>query len=164
MATVSENLTAINNTKQAIKQAIADKGVSMDNVPFTQYAEKITEIQAGGGGVESSTGNVTQASGYQAITIAHGLSKAPKLFTFFLTDYANVTGMGVCGFTYTGKIATVYRNGSTTTPTILAANITVPNHIVPSYGAISVDDTNIYVKSTSSSWTAGDYSWEAYTW
>lgn len=50
MATVSENLQAIKNAKSDIKQAIESKGQSLDNVPFTQYAEKIMAIQVGGGG------------------------------------------------------------------------------------------------------------------
>ena len=50
MATTQELLTQLNNTKQAIKTAIVNKGVAMDNVPFTEYAGKINEIETGGGG------------------------------------------------------------------------------------------------------------------
>ena len=48
MATISENLQAIRNAKSDIKQAIESKGQSLDNVPFTQYAQKINAIQTGG--------------------------------------------------------------------------------------------------------------------
>lgn len=54
MATTQELLTQLNNTKQAIKTAIVNKGVAMDNVPFTDYAGKINEIETGGG--EPTTG------------------------------------------------------------------------------------------------------------
>lgn len=41
MATISENLQALNEAKVAIKTAIENKGVDMTDVPFTQYGEKI---------------------------------------------------------------------------------------------------------------------------
>ena len=46
---VLENLNKIKSCKEDIKQAIIDKGVDMTNVVFTEYATKISEIQAGGG-------------------------------------------------------------------------------------------------------------------
>lgn len=49
MATISENLIALNETKQNIKTAIEGKGQDLTGVPFTQYADKIEAIQAGGG-------------------------------------------------------------------------------------------------------------------
>lgn len=48
MATVAENLQTLNEAKSAIKMAIEAKGQDMTDVPFTQYAEKIEGIQAGG--------------------------------------------------------------------------------------------------------------------
>lgn len=51
MATVAEQLTSLANTKTAIKNAIVAKGVAVaDTDPFSAYAGKIGEIQAGGGG------------------------------------------------------------------------------------------------------------------
>lgn len=50
MTTIAEKLTAISEAKEAIKVAIADKGVDMEGVAFPQYAEKIAEIPTGGGG------------------------------------------------------------------------------------------------------------------
>ena len=41
---ISDLLTQLNGVKQAIKQAISNKGVSMSNVPFTEYASKINGI------------------------------------------------------------------------------------------------------------------------
>ena len=49
MATLSENLLALNEAKQAIKTAIENKGQNLTDVPFSQYAEKIDAIQGGGG-------------------------------------------------------------------------------------------------------------------
>lgn len=46
MATPSENLLALKTVKADIKQAIENKGQDLTNVPFTQYAEKINELQA----------------------------------------------------------------------------------------------------------------------
>lgn len=45
---ISDKLIELNNTKQNIKTAIINKGVDMDNVPFTGYAERIDEITGGG--------------------------------------------------------------------------------------------------------------------
>ena len=41
---ISDLLTQLNDVKQAIKQAISNKGVNMSNVPFTEYASKINSI------------------------------------------------------------------------------------------------------------------------
>ena len=47
---VIDKLNQIKSCKEDIKQAIIDKGVDMTNVAFTEYATKISEIQAGGSG------------------------------------------------------------------------------------------------------------------
>lgn len=160
--TIAENLQTLNETKQAIKTAIEEKGQDLSGVPFTAYAEKIAEIKSGG--VEMTSGSFTRSGGYSFTPIAHGLSKPPKLVLCFIKDYATRTGTNICGFMYTDKVATVYRNSSVTEPSVFALHVTVPNYITPSYGSISVNDTNISITQTSSVWTAGDYEWEAYTW
>ena len=45
--TIANQLIQINTTKQEIKTAIENKGVSMADVPFTSYPSKINEIQGG---------------------------------------------------------------------------------------------------------------------
>lgn len=50
MTTITENINALKKAKTDIHDAIEAKGQSLDGVPFTKYAEKITEIQGGGGG------------------------------------------------------------------------------------------------------------------
>lgn len=51
MATISDYLTSINSSKQAIKTAIAGKGVSIDDsTALSDYAAKIDSIPAGGAG------------------------------------------------------------------------------------------------------------------
>lgn len=53
MGTVADKLNYLNDTKQAIKQAIIDKGVSVaDADTFRSYADKILSIQSGSGGLE----------------------------------------------------------------------------------------------------------------
>ena len=47
MATISENLQTLNEAKLAIKTAIEAKGQNLTDVPFTDYAEKITAIVGG---------------------------------------------------------------------------------------------------------------------
>ena len=46
---VVDKLNQIKSCKDNIKQAIIDKGVDMTDVAFTEYADKIYEIQSGGG-------------------------------------------------------------------------------------------------------------------
>ena len=41
---IADQLTQLNQVKSGIKQALIDKGVPMEDVPFTGYASKITEI------------------------------------------------------------------------------------------------------------------------
>lgn len=47
MATIYDNITALGQVKTDIKTAIEEKGVKMEKVPFTQYADKIKEIKVG---------------------------------------------------------------------------------------------------------------------
>lgn len=47
MATIAENLLELQQAKSNIKSAIEGKGQDLTNVPFTQYGEKIAEIQTG---------------------------------------------------------------------------------------------------------------------
>ena len=50
MATINDKLTYLAGTKDAIKQAIINKGVSVsDSDTFRSYASKISSIQSGGG-------------------------------------------------------------------------------------------------------------------
>lgn len=46
--TIADQLTQVNTTKQEIKAAIENKGVSMTGIPFTSYPSKINEITGGG--------------------------------------------------------------------------------------------------------------------
>ena len=52
MATISENLLALQQAKTDIKTAIESKGQDLTDVPFTEYHVKIADIQTGGGGTE----------------------------------------------------------------------------------------------------------------
>ena len=49
MSTISENLLALQQTKENFKTAFAEKGVDVSNTPFTEYPNKFGEIQTGGG-------------------------------------------------------------------------------------------------------------------
>ena len=51
---IATELTTLNSTKQAIKQALIDKGVDLTGVNFAGYAAKIDDLSTGGGGVSSS--------------------------------------------------------------------------------------------------------------
>lgn len=48
MAKITDNLKLLSQTKTDIKNAIEQKGQSLENTPFTKYAEKILKIVSGG--------------------------------------------------------------------------------------------------------------------
>jgi hypothetical protein len=56
--TIASQLTSINNSKLAIKDAIEAKGVTVGTAPFDEYADKIDLIEGGGGGPELWTRNL----------------------------------------------------------------------------------------------------------
>lgn len=50
MSTIAEKLNLLLSTKAAIKAAIEAKGVTVGNIPFSQYPGKISLISGGGSG------------------------------------------------------------------------------------------------------------------
>ena len=65
--TIQDKLTYLSGTKDAIKQAIIGKGVEVtDTDTFRSYADKITSIQAGGGG----TTNIPDGTKFGGSTFA----------------------------------------------------------------------------------------------
>jgi len=55
MATIAEQLTSLANTKTAIKDAIVAKGVAVsDSDTFRSYADKIGQIESGGGSASAT--------------------------------------------------------------------------------------------------------------
>lgn len=42
--TVQDKMTQLNTVKADMKQALIDKGVDMADIPFTEYASKISEM------------------------------------------------------------------------------------------------------------------------
>ena len=83
MTTIAEKLLQLNETKQAIKTAIEDKGQDLTNVPFTDYASKISEIV---GGKKITTGTVTFATANSVQTITHNLGVVPSLVAMWVKD------------------------------------------------------------------------------
>lgn len=49
MATISENLSKLTEAKENIKTAIEAKGQDLTNVPFSEYGNKIEQLQTGSG-------------------------------------------------------------------------------------------------------------------
>ena len=45
MATISENLNSLQDTKTRFKNVFTNKGVDVSDTPFTQYPEKMAEIK-----------------------------------------------------------------------------------------------------------------------
>lgn len=75
MGTTTEKLTYLQGTKDAIKNAIVAKGVEVpEGTTFRGYAEKIGEIQTGGGILNAT------------ITLENELGKNGSLKLYFVTE------------------------------------------------------------------------------
>ena len=64
MATLIENLDAINNCKEDIKNALVNKGVDMTGVVFSGYAEKINSLQLESGDTPTQSADYIYSNGY----------------------------------------------------------------------------------------------------
>lgn len=70
MATINDKLTYLAGTKDAIKQAIINKGVSVsDTDTFRSYADKIGSIETGGGTSDCSVSACFDEVGYTFVPI-----------------------------------------------------------------------------------------------
>lgn len=111
MATISENLLTLNETKQAIKTAIESKGQDLTDVPFTSYADKIAEI-SGGSGKKIITGTVTFATTASRQKVTHNLGTIPSCVMLYPKDLSIIPTSGTeeaKGGAY--KFACVYSAG-----------------------------------------------------
>lgn len=90
---IVDKLNTIKACKEDIKQAISDKGVDMTDVAFTGYAQKISEIQSGGGSGDflEMRNNLTTYSNSDVGTIgAYVFSYMPNLKTVNLPYCYNI--------------------------------------------------------------------------
>lgn len=74
MSTIANELLTLNSTKIAIKEAIINKGIDVgEEDSFASYAEKIDEIETGGGGGETiDTSKVHYEIGNSSISLYNG--------------------------------------------------------------------------------------------
>ena len=103
MATINDKLTYLAGTKDAIKQAIITKGVSVaDNDTFRSYASKINDIESGGGsatlqdGTKFANSTFTEAQMFDTSNVtsmSDMFNNCSKLTTVPLFDTSNVTSM-----------------------------------------------------------------------
>lgn len=148
-------------TLTGIGDAIREVEGSTELIPPLEMPERIKAL--GGAGVEYTTGTATFARSYSAQTIAHGLSKSPKLFFLYWENYTTTTTVYKSFVVYTEKVASSY-SGSTTVITLNENYTSVPGIYAPNYSDISADETNVYITGTARQWESGTWRWEAYTW
>lgn len=166
---IADKLTELQATKTAIKTAIEEKGQDLTDIPFTAYAEKIAEIKSGGGGVEMTSGTVTYDSTNSEynFSIAHGLSKTPKVFIFFREDFLSLIGVnllaGITYFEYGGKVSIMWRQQNMSNPNFMSNDICVDGVSIVGQATITVDDKSMKVKDGVMK-PSGTYYWEAYAW
>lgn len=160
--TISTLLTELQETKSDIKTAIEGKlgEGTLANIPFTEYADKITAIR----GVVMDSGDYTRARSYKFIDFTYDLPKKAKLITCFHENYQN-TSLDCIGFIYANGIATIYYLDSTATA-LSSQHITMEGKDPPSAGEIVVTDSTVSGnnKQTTRTFASGTYYWEAYTW
>lgn len=83
MGTIADKLNYLNETKEAIKTSIINKGVEVsDTDTFRSYAEKIDSIEAGGGGWDTSQMTSCRSMFYQN----KNMTEAPHFNTENVTD------------------------------------------------------------------------------
>lgn len=98
MATIAEQLTSLANTKTAIKDAIVAKGVTVaDTDPFSAYAGKIGQIQAGGGGAPATKFGASIDS-FIGDVDENGVLQKPTTDT--VLDFTGVKEIGSYGLSY----------------------------------------------------------------
>lgn len=115
MGTISDKLTYIEGTKDAIKQAIIAKGVSVSDVDtFRSYAGKINDIESGGSatfpdGIKFGYSTFTEAPMFDTSEITdmgNMFDNCKSLTTVPLFDTANVNNMNSM-FSFCSKLTTV---------------------------------------------------------
>ena len=131
--TIADKLTYLSGTKEAIKEAIIAKGVSVsDTDTFRSYANKIEAIQAGGGTVNIPDGTKFAYSTFttvpdsiipyleQQTDMYKMFSNCEKLQTVQLFDTSNVNDMSYM-FSYCYSLQTI--------PLLNVSNVTNMNHM-----------------------------------
>lgn len=127
MGTIAEKLTYLNETKNAIKNAIVNKGVSVnDSDTFRSYADKISSIEAGGGTggdaeLEASfISSIDDSLGANVTKLPSGLTSIGARAFYQKSNLAltelpsGVTSIGTNAFYYCTKLAlTELPNGIT---------------------------------------------------
>lgn len=97
MATISENLQILKDSTDAIKQAIIDKGGTIEG-DITTWADAIGNIQTGGGSADEEitfTGTILEEPGglYIQGTISPDLSDNKRIWAFAYGDSAICSSM-----------------------------------------------------------------------
>lgn len=101
MGTIAQEIERLQSTKYAIRQAIEDKGVTVtDADSFASYAEKIGEIQAGGGGDGKAAPEFVSFYGYTGKTLDLSwldISNVTSMENMF-NGCSRLTSLDVSGF------------------------------------------------------------------
>lgn len=146
-------------TLTGIADAIREKEGSEEKIPTTEMAGRIGAL---GGAVEYTTGTATFDRSYSARTIAHGLTKKPKLFYLYWENVKTTNTVYLSFVAANERIGNVlYGGGANGLSNAYTTHVGVSD---PSYGAVSVDETNVYITATARQWEAGTWYWEAWTW
>jgi len=148
------------STLDDIANAIQEQEGSEEKIPTAEMAARILAL---GGAVEYTTGTVTFTQSYAGKTIPHGLSKAPKLFVLYWEDVENSYHPYLSFVTSTEYLGYICYGGGTEHG-LRSAYITHYGCSNPTYGKMTVDDTNVSIAEVARQWRAGNWIWEAYTW
>lgn len=152
--TIADKLNYLNDTKQAIKQAITDKGIEvLKTDTFRSYANKIASIESGGGSgadYKSSLMATTTQSAYSPSIVS--------LSDYVLPDYTIEKGQ--TGLLYPKRTTTVDTENFTRVGNIViedkvASGFSTSNYIqLPVIFNPNVSDWEMFFKFNSGSLTA----------
>lgn len=145
-----------------IGDGIREQEGSTEGIPPDEMGDRVRAL-ARGGGVEYATGKATFAANVDSRKINHGLSKAPKIFFLYWDKYKTDYSLQLNAALYTENISCVWR-GAADKITFNGMYTTVPGAYIPGYGAIEADETSVTISNVATSWKAGEWTWEAWTW
>jgi hypothetical protein len=96
---IATEIQRLQGAKANIKNAIEQKGVTVGDGTIDTYAEKISEISGGGGGLKYSSGTVEFARNDVHIILYHNLGSVPRM-VFIRTELTENTPVSTIGLSY----------------------------------------------------------------
>ena len=129
----------------------------------TNYASALVDVQKSS--VEHTTGSYTRDRGYSAWSINHGLSKAPKLVFMIIDNIDEITTTNEhIGLIYTEFFMSPINKSTGNSKYVSATCYGTPYGYSYTWSRVIANTTSFGCGTGSLYWSAGTYTWHAYTW